>query len=221
MNPLSAPNMTDMNIPEFDAAAFEVLARSRLLPNPPLLNEPHSPGDDDLNPGSERIPAGLRHAAVLVPIIAHSPLTVLLTTRTDHLPSHAGQIAFPGGKVETHDAGPLAAALRETREEIALDAAFIEPLGFLPPYRTGTGYIITPSVALVRPGFKLTADPEEVAAVFEVPFAFLMNEANHQIHSRVYGGVERHFYAMPYGERYIWGATAGIIRTLYRRLFST
>jgi 8-oxo-dGTP pyrophosphatase MutT (NUDIX family) len=136
------------------------------------------------------------------------------------LPSHAGQIAFPGGKVETYDAGPLAAALREAREEIALDGAFIEPLGYLSPYRTGTGFIITPSVALVRPGFKLTADPAEVADIFEVPFAFLMDEANHQIHSRVWSGTERRFYAMPYGERYIWGATAGIIRTLYRRLFS-
>jgi 8-oxo-dGTP pyrophosphatase MutT (NUDIX family) len=217
MNPLSAPNMAAADL---DAAALERLARSRLLASPPLLNEPQSPGDDDLNPDIGRFAAGLRHAAVLVPIIARTPLTVLLTARTDHLPSHAGQIAFPGGKVETHDSGPLAAALRETREEIALDDAFIEPIGYLSPYRTGTGYIITPSVALVRPGFKLTANPEEVADVFEVPFAFLMDEANHQIHSRVWSGTERRFYAMPYGERYIWGATAGIIRTLYRRLFS-
>jgi len=221
MDPISAPIMTNMNTPDIDAVTFEALARSRLLSSPPLLDEPQSPSDDDLNPGATRLAAGLRHAAVLVPIIAHQPLTVLLTARTDHLPSHAGQIAFPGGKVETHDAGPLAAALRETREEIALDRAFIEPVGFLPPYRTGTGYIITPSVALVRPGFRLTPDPKEVAAIFEVPFAFLMNEANHQIHSRVFSGVERRFYAMPYGEHYIWGATAGIIRTLYRRLFST
>lgn len=217
MNPLSASNMA---IPDIDAAAFERLARARLLANPPLLNEPQSPGDDDLNPAIGRFATGLRHAAVLVPIIARTPLTVLLTARTDHLPSHAGQIAFPGGKVETHDASPLAAALRETREEIALDNAFIEPVGYLPPYRTGTGFIITPSVAVVRPGFKLTANPDEVADIFEVPFAFLMNEANHEVHSRVWNGTERHFYAMPYGQRYIWGATAGIIRTLHRRLFS-
>src|SRR5262249_44702601 len=131
------------------------------------------------------------------------------------------QIAFPGGKVETSDKTPLAAALREAQEEIALDAEFIEPLGYLSPYRTNTGYIITPSVALVRPGFALTANPHEVADVFEVPFAFLMDEANHQIHTRTWSGAERRFYAMPYGERYIWGATAGIIRALYRRLFTT
>lgn len=218
MNPLSASNMATPNI---EAADFERLARARLLASPPELDEPQSPGDDDLNPGLGPFSAGLRHAAVLVPIVARAPLTVLLTARTDHLPSHAGQIAFPGGKVEQQDTTPLAAALRETREEINLDAAFIEPVGYLSPYRTGTGYIITPSVALVRPGFRLTANPDEVADVFEVPFAFLMNEANHEIHSRVWRGAERRFYAMPYGERYIWGATAGIIRTLYRRLFST
>ncbi|HML28173.1 MAG TPA: CoA pyrophosphatase [Hyphomicrobium sp.] len=217
MNPLSASNMATTDV---DAPAFERLARARLHPIPPVLNEPQSPGDDDLNPGLGRFSPNLRHAAVLVPVIARSQLTVLLTARTDNLPSHAGQIAFPGGKVETYDQTPLAAALRETREEIDLDAAFIEPVGYLPPYRTGTGYIITPSVALVRPGFKLRANPDEVADVFEVPFAFLMNEANHEVHSRIWSGAERRFYAMPYGERYIWGATAGIIRTLYRRLFS-
>ena len=145
---------------------------------------------------------------------------MLLTERTEHLKAHASQIAFPGGKVETYDAGPLAAALRETREEIALDTAYIDPLGYLPPYRTGTGYIITPVVALVRPGFKLTPDPAEVADVFEVSFAFLMDASNHRVDSRSWRGVERRFYAMPYGERYIWGATAGIIRTLYRSLFA-
>ncbi len=217
MNPISAPNMAAADL---DAVAFERLARARLSASPPPLNEPQSPGDDDLNPGTGGFAAGLRHAAVLVPVVARNPLTVLLTARTEHLPSHAGQIAFPGGKVETYDSGPLAAALREAREEIALDDTFVEPVGYLSPYRTGTGFIITPSVALVRPGFTLTANPEEVADVFEVPFAFLMDEANHQIHSRAWRGAERRFYAMPYGERYIWGATAGIIRTLYRRLFS-
>lgn len=218
MNPISASNKA---IEDLDAATFERLARARLLADPPQLDEPHGPGDDDLNPDMRRIPAELRHAAVLVPVVARSPLTVLLTARTEHLPSHAGQIAFPGGKIEADDDGPLAAALREAWEEIALSRKFVAPLGYLSPYRTGTGYIITPSVALVRPGFELSANPGEVADVFEVPLDFLMNEANHQVHSRTYGGAERRFYAMPYGERYIWGATAGIIRTLYRRLFST
>jgi 8-oxo-dGTP pyrophosphatase MutT (NUDIX family) len=217
MSLLSASNVTPA---ELDALAFEHLARSRLLATPPLLNAPQSPGDDDLNPEIARFASELRHAAVLVPVVARTPLSLLLTERTGHLQAHAGQIAFPGGKIESHDAGPLAAAMREAREEVALDQAFVEPLGFLPPYRTSTGFIITPVVALVRPGFKLTADPAEVADVFEVPFDFLMNEDNHRIDSRIWRGVERRFYAMPYGERYIWGATAGIIRALHRRLFS-
>jgi 8-oxo-dGTP pyrophosphatase MutT (NUDIX family) len=217
MSPLSATNMTAAGL---DAQAFERLARSRLLATAPVLNEPRSPGDDDLNPDIGRFAANLRHAAVLVPIVARSPLSGILTERTEHLSAHASQIAFPGGKVETHDTTPLAAAMREAREEIALDPAFIEPLGYLPPYRTGTGFIITPAVALVRPGFRLAADPTEVADIFEVPLSFLMDEANHKIDSRVWRGTERRFYAMPFGERYIWGATAGIIRTLYRRLFS-
>jgi 8-oxo-dGTP pyrophosphatase MutT (NUDIX family) len=209
-----------MTTASLDVLAFEKLARSRLLAAAPVLNEPGTPGEDDLNPDVGRFASSLRHAAVLVPVVARQPLSVILTERTGHLSSHAGQIAFPGGKVETYDASPVATAMREAREEIALDQIYIEPLGYLPPYRTGTGYIITPAVALVRPGFRLIADPSEVADVFEVPFEFLMDEANHKIDSRIWGGTERRFYAMPYGERYIWGATAGIIRTLYRRLFS-
>ena len=217
MPSLSASNVTTTGL---DAELFEKLARSRLLANPPVLNGTQSSGDDDLNPDAGRFSASLRHAAVLIPVVAHAPLSVILTERTEHLSAHAGQIAFPGGKVEADDASPLAAALREAREEIALDGAFVEPLGYLPTYRTGTGFIITPAVALVRPGFELIADPAEVADIFEVPFQFLMDEANHKIDSRNWRGNERRFYAMPYGERYIWGATAGIIRALYRSLFS-
>jgi 8-oxo-dGTP pyrophosphatase MutT (NUDIX family) len=216
MPPLSASNVTTTDL---DAELFENLARSRLLANAPAFNDPQSSGDEDLNPDAKISGTAPRHAAVLIPVVARSPLSIILTERTAHLSSHAGQIAFPGGKIEADDASPLAAAVRETQEEIALDPTFIEPLGYLPTYRTGTGFIITPSVALVRPGFELVADPTEVADIFEVPFAFLMDEANHKIESRTWRGAERRFYAMPYGTHYIWGATAGIIRSLFRRLF--
>jgi len=216
MSSLSAPNVTAAGL---DAELFEKLARARLLAEPPAPDHPHSGGDNDLNPGAEGFSADPRQAAVLIPIVTRRPLSVILTERTQHLPSHGGQISFPGGKIEAGDAGPLAAALRETREEIALDPAFIQPLGYLPTYRTGTGFIVTPSVALVRPGFTLVPDPAEVATVFEVPLAFLMDDANHKIESRNWRGGERKFYAMPYREHYIWGATAGIIRSLFRRLF--
>ena len=216
MSPLSASNVTASGL---DPAAFAALARSRLLQAPPGLHEisPVETGELGRQPGELN---GLKSAAVLVPIVATSPLTVLLTLRTDRLSAHAGQVAFPGGKIEASDRGPLEAALREAREEIALDPALVEPLGYLEPHRTGTGYVIRPAVGLVLPGFALSPDPNEVAEVFEVPLEFLMSEANHRIESRFWRGAERRFYAMPYGERYIWGATAAIIRALYRRLFA-
>ena len=130
---------------------------------------------------------------------------------------HAGQIAFPGGKTEKSDAGPLATALREAHEEIGLDPALVEPLGFLDSYRTGTGFRITPVVALVDPRFELTLNRDEVADAFEVPLRFLMDTGNHQLHVRTIAGRERRFYAMPYEERFIWGATAGILRNMHER----
>lgn len=180
------------------------------------------PSDFDLNPGAEHElvahPAP-RPAAVLVPVVAHRRLSVLLTLRTDTLPSHAGQISFPGGKMEPADADPVATALREAQEEIGLEPTFVEPLGYLDPYRTGTGFRIFPVVAIVRTGFALALDQAEVADAFEVPLDFLMDERNHHTHVRTWGGAERRYYAMPFQERYIWGATAGIMKNMHQRLF--
>ncbi len=162
-----------------------------------------------------------RPAAVLVPLVLRETVTVLLTQRTEHLKAHAGQIAFPGGKVEDGDTGPADTALREAHEEIGLARAFVEPIGYLDAYRSGTGFRITPVVALVEPGFTLSPDPEEVAHVFEVPLAFLMDKANHQLHTRARNGRERTFYAMPYGDHFIWGVTAGILRNMHERLFGS
>ncbi len=161
----------------------------------------------------------LTPAAVLFPIVLRDDgHTVLLTQRTAHLRDHAGQISFPGGRVEAHDQTPIETALRETEEEIGLSRERVEIVGFLPEYRTGTGFRVTPVVALVRPPFDLRPDPFEVAEIFEVPLAFLINPANHQQHSLHYRGALRHYFAMPYGDYFIWGATAGMIRSLSERL---
>ena len=161
----------------------------------------------------------LTPAAVLFPIVRHeNDLTVLLTRRTAHLRDHAGQVSFPGGRVEAEDVSPLATALRETEEEIGLDRRHVEPLGYLPEYRTGTGFQVVPVVALVTPPFERKLDAFEVAEVFEVPLDFLLDVRNHQRHSANIRGALRHYYAMPYGEHFIWGATAGMIRSLTDRL---
>lgn len=180
-------------------------------------------GDHDLNPGwapADGVPQeSLTRAAVLAPLVDRPEgLTVLLTRRTDHLAHHPGQISFPGGRLEPDDGTPEHAALRETEEEIGLHRRHIEILGRLDPYVTRTGFHITPVVALVCPPFELTPDPHEVAEIFEVPLAFLLDPANHQRHSRMHNGKERQFYALPYGDYYIWGATAGMLVNLYDRL---
>ncbi len=181
-----------------------------------LLPEPCS-ADFVLEDGVSDQP--LTPAAVLFPIVLRdSGQTVLLTQRTAHLRDHAGQISFPGGRVEAEDISPSHTALRETEEEIGLSRERVEILGFLPEYRTGTGFRVTPVVALVRPPFVLLPDSFEVAEVFEVPLAFLLDPANHQRHSMHYRGALRNYFAMPYGEYFIWGATAGMIRSLAERL---
>jgi 8-oxo-dGTP pyrophosphatase MutT (NUDIX family) len=144
---------------------------------------------------------------------------VLLTQRTPDLSSHAGQIAFPGGKIDPHDETPLAAAIREADEEIGLAKSFIEPIGYLDLYLTFSGYRILPAVARIAPDYALTINRGEVEDAFEVPLDFLMTPANHQRHSRENRGVTRHYYAMPFEDRYIWGITAGILRNLYERMF--
>jgi 8-oxo-dGTP pyrophosphatase MutT (NUDIX family) len=212
----------------FTEAGFRRIASSRLHAQPsdavfdPRTGRTWGRGDWDLNPellADFAVMPPPRPAAVLIPVVVRDALTVLLTQRTDTLPTHAGQISFPGGKLEKQDATPTDAALREAEEEIGLDRRHVEPLGFLDSYRTGTGFMVVPVVALVQPAFNLVPDPTEVADVFEVPLDFLMDTANHQKHSREWLGRERFYYAMPYCGRYIWGATAGMIKNLHERLF--
>ncbi len=205
---------------DFSFDDFKMRASRSLLREPP---SGWNRSDDDMNDRARMIPDGVitKPASVLIPIVmrATGP-TVMLTQRTAHLSKHGGQIAFPGGR---QDAGelPLAAALRETFEETGLAAEFISPLGFLDGYLTITQYMVTPVVALVREGFSLEAHAHEVDDIFEVPLAFLMNPQNRQTQSREWKGMTRHFYVYPHGDRYIWGATAGMIKNLYDRLYET
>ncbi|TGE02707.1 CoA pyrophosphatase [Methylobacterium nonmethylotrophicum] len=215
-----------MGSPALDA--FLERARTRLRPTPPgpqdqTANPPAAPprGDHDLEP--DVLEAALarppRLAAVLVPVVPRDDgVSVLFTVRASHLRDHSGQIAFPGGKIDPADPSPLAAALREAEEEIGLDRAAVTPIGYLDAYLSGTGFLVTPVVGLVAPDARLSLNPHEVAEAFEVPLDFLMDVANHALHSREWRGRQRRYYAIPFGERYIWGVTAGIVRNLYDRL---
>ncbi len=221
---------TSIGVPHFGEADFRARALAGLLAQPSdALFDPrtgHAIGrsDWDLDPELKADLAAMeppRPAAVLVPIVLRSELTVLLTQRTDTLARHAGQIAFPGGRIDASDADARAAALREADEEIGLAADHVETVGYLDGYRTGTGFHITPLVALVRPDFQLVLAPGEVADAFEVPLSFLMTQANHLRHERDWRGRRRTFWAMPFGERYIWGATAGMLKNLYDRVYAS
>ncbi len=189
-----------------------------------LTDEPSywQSSDEDMNVKARLLPENtkLKPAAVLVPLISRDgTLSVLLTQRTETLSNHAGQIAFPGGRI---DAGETAvdAALREAEEEVALERRYVEPLGYLDGYLTVTGYLVKPVVALVQPEHSTSPQEQEVADVFEVPLEFLMNKSNMRIDTREFKGLQRRYYAFPYGERYIWGATAGMIKNLYDRLYA-
>ncbi|KQR33691.1 DNA mismatch repair protein MutT [Rhizobium sp. Leaf155] len=180
-------------------------------------------GDHILNPSVRLSGDGIRlkDAAVLVPVIDDGDdARVIFTQRTKTLRNHSGQISFPGGGIDAQDRSPEEAALRETEEEIGMSRRFIETVGRMPDYISGTGFRIKPVLAVVRPGFTLTPNPAEVDEVFEVPLSFLMDPANHSRGSRMFQGRERFFYEMPYGERYIWGITAGIVRSIYERFYS-
>jgi 8-oxo-dGTP pyrophosphatase MutT (NUDIX family) len=208
-------------------SGFRRLARARLVQNPSHAavdpNLRPLKGDHDLNdgtfPGFGEPGPRLKSAAVLVPVVERDGrLWVILTQRPLHMTSHAGQVAFPGGKVDATDASPMAAALREADEEIGLAGSLAEIVGYLDYYQTGTGYRILPVVALIASGFVPRLNPHEVADIFEVPLAFLIDRGNHQVEATEWRGRLRRYYAISYGERTIWGATAGIVRNLSERL---
>lgn len=181
---------------------------------------------DDGQPGGDHVVAGvaaeprvLRPAAVLVGLVEHPQgFNVLLTRRTDHLQHHAGQVSFPGGRVESSDQGPVDTALREAEEEVGLPRQQVEVVGYLDPYQTVTGFLVTPVVGFIQPPVIPQPDPHEVAEVFEVPLAVVLDRHNHQRHSRVYRGQRRYFYVLPYQDYYIWGATAAMLVGFAERL---
>jgi 8-oxo-dGTP pyrophosphatase MutT (NUDIX family) len=202
-------------------ADFDQRLASRLAPVDAVFDVPLRT-DYDLNPdwpAPEK--AAVRRAAVLVGLIDRGDdYGVLLTLRPDSMPSHAGQVAFPGGRIEPGET-PLAAALREAQEEVGVDPASVRILGQADTYLTGSGFAISPFVGVLPPGFVAVPHAREVADVFETPLSFLMDVANHQRHEREYRGALRAYYAMPHNGRYIWGATAGMIKSLYDRLYGS
>ncbi|MEO3385139.1 CoA pyrophosphatase [Mesorhizobium sp. CAU 1741] len=206
------------DVRHFSANDFRLRARHEQAPHADT-----DYGDHSLNPDLRDLilQHTLRDAAVLIPVVDHgAEASVILTKRTEKLRSHSGQIAFPGGRIDPTDPTPEFAAMREAEEEIGLSAEFIEVVGRMPDYVSGSGFRIAPVLAVVTPGFMLTINEDEVDDAFEVPLSFLMDPQNHNRESRIWQDRERFFYTMPFGDRYIWGVTAGIIRTLYERLYT-
>jgi len=206
----------DAHLPKVGALALQPQALAQRFAQP-LTRPPELAGEPRF---SSRTPV---HASVLVPLVVHDAgLTVLLTERTTHLSSHSGQIAFPGGKADPEDADAVDTALREAEEEIGLPRQDVMVIGRMPIYATGSAFLVTPVIGLVRVPYSMTRNPHEVADVFEVPLAFLMDPANHRRHAVQWEGARREWFSMPYTdattERFIWGATAGMLRNLYRFL---
>jgi 8-oxo-dGTP pyrophosphatase MutT (NUDIX family) len=208
------------------AADFFARAKARLtLDVPGGISDPNiipKRGDHDIDPVLKAIAdvRPIKPAAVLVPIVERDQAMVLLTQRTAHLTDHAGQISFPGGKIDGGDKTPRDAALREAEEEIGLDRRFVTPIGYLDLYLTTRGYRIVPLVARVRPDFSLRLNRSEVDDAFEVPLGFLMELTNHHRYSREWNGMQRSYFEIVFGERKIWGVTAGILRNLHERVYS-
>ncbi|MDH1377915.1 CoA pyrophosphatase [Comamonas aquatica] len=224
------PASLTASIPNFDPRQVPVIGTDSHLPAVPAAGQTpqalrarfaHPPQwQPEVRKEARFAPRTPAHAAVLVPLVLREELTVLLTQRTEQLSTHSGQVAFPGGRQDPEDADATATALREAQEEVGLDPGQVEVLGSLPVYETGTAFMVTPVVALVQPVAALHPNPYEVADVFEVPLRFLLDPAHHQRHRLHWQGLEREWFSMPYldagRERYIWGATAGMLRNFYR-----
>lgn len=199
---------------------LERFAGTRPPDDPAAAARPGALGD--LPPELRPPPARVRPAAVLVPLVEHmAGFTILLTKRAAHLPEHPGQVSFPGGRIEPGDAGPAAAALRETEEEIGLPASRVEVVGFLDPYLTITGYAVIPVVGFVPPGLTYRLDAYEVAELFELPLDHLLDPGNHRVVSREFFGRTIRYYAIDYKDHHIWGATAAMLMNFYHRLTGT